>query len=369
MRRILLCAAMALVSACQNEELPPPPVSTSDGGTENPPDETGDSSSTGEPEPPACEVEYAEYGCRGFAGCVYRSPSGNTFKYFHVPTDGGTNQTVQCVEFDDDANGDFGVCAPYVADMNFTNPSGDQLAMLNEQIMDVCEDQCEDTYAAVWATMPATIVNNGLTWTKDHCECQFEFQPDGRGDEGKSNLQNPYIPVGLCDYIFNSGDPTPDGPQVEYQGACEDSDLDDECPAATCSGWSPAKWTAAGTTGGQRWATVDDDQWERLFGSDLIECDAGRLVQHDSAAGGPAEWWDFQGLVSGDFLYEIGLRTGDIAKRVRIGANWFPITTDLERMNAFEQLNGATTFRLEVQRGVNLVTIDITIADCGLNPC
>jgi hypothetical protein len=69
--------------------------------------------------------------------------------------------------------------------------------------------------------------------------------------------------------------------------------------------------------------------------------------------------------VSNDFLYELGLRTNDVLKRVRIGANWFPLTTSAEMIAAFEQLNGAMTFRLEVQRGANLITIDITILDCA----
>jgi hypothetical protein len=367
-RNIIMITIAALAGACQYEEGPPPPI-TSGTGNDTLPTETGGEEDTGAP---SCDPEYAEYECRGFMGCVYLSASGSTFKYFHPSTDSGSNlSTVECLEFG--GNGfledEVSACGLYLEGMDLASPSGDILEMANALIMDVCEDKCEDDAQEYFDLLPETVNWSGVLWEKHHCECQFEFQPDGRGDWGIGS-QNPLIPAEYCDYITVSGNPDPDGDQIRIAGPCEDDPIDDECPVASCAGWDPVKWTAAAASctgsAGRACATVDTDLWEGIFADpfDLIECDAGRLRQHDSAPGGAAEWWDFGSLVSGDFFYELGLRTNDKLVRVKIGSIWRPLTTDAEMQTAYEALNAATNFTLEVQRGVNLKQFWVKIQQC-----
>ncbi len=367
-RAMTILATLAGFTGCIHEDEAPPPPVTSTGGSDTLPPQTtgvegGEESTTGAP---SCDPEYAEYQCRGFMGCVYRSPSGSTFRYFNeVP---GVGNTVECADYSiADA---FEVCAPYAEAPNFTNPAGDVAALYKTNILDECETSCEAHHAGYFAAMPGTINYSGTAWTKDHCSCHFEFQPDGRGDDGSSGAANAAIPLGMCEYIDQVA-PLVHVDQVQIAGPCEDDPADDECPVPTCGGWDPLKWTATSSSctgsGGLPCSTIDTDLWTGIFADtfDLIECDIGRWVQHD----GPPEWHDWAALAPGDFFYEIGLRNGDISKRVKIGANWYPITTDAELTTAFEALNGATTFTLETKRGAVTQQRWIRIQQCPTAGC
>jgi hypothetical protein len=370
MKRAMTILAILSIACVYEDPADPAPLTDS---ADNGVDVAGDGTAAGETgDVPSCDPEYAEYECRGFMGCVYQSASGSTWKYFHPSTDSGSNlSTVECVEFG--GNGfledEVSACGPYLEGMDLATPTGDIREMANALIMDVCEETCEADAQNYFDLLPATVNWNNNTWTKHHCECHFEFQPDGRGDDGVGS-QNAVIPADYCDYITLSGDPQPDGDQIRIAGPCEDDPIDDECPVASCTGWDPLKWTAATSSctgsAGRACATVDTDLWNGIFVDpfDLIECDAGRLRQHDSPSGGPAEWWDFGSLISGDFFYELGLRTNDKLVRVKIGSIWKPLTTDAEMQVAYEMLNSATDFTLEVQRGSALKQFWVKIQQC-----
>jgi hypothetical protein len=156
--------------------------------------------------------------------------------------------------------------------------------------------------------------------------------------------------------------------QFGYMGPCEESDPGG-CPEASCVGWNPSAATEHST---KKWKTnIDDDFFAALFDDPvpLIECDTGRFVQHDSEEGGPAEWWDFANLVSGDFFYEIGLRSRDKFVSIVIGEVFWPLDTSEHMMAAFDALqdSGATTFNIYFKRGTAWKEIQVALIDCGSN--
>ena len=88
---------------------------------------------------------------------------------------------------------------------------------------------------------------------------------------------------------------------------------------------------------------------------ELASCDEGIIVP----SGTSFVVREVRGTSSGEFLYELGLRDGDVI----VGVNGLPLTSFEKAAEAFgsSYLSGETNYRLEVLRGGVSVTLSIEL--------
>jgi len=118
-----------------------------------------------------------------------------------------------------------------------------------------------------------------------------------------------------------------------------------------CPGWSPSSYINVAPSGT---VEVDEAFADSLADdpSDLGRCDGGRIVPQGSV-------FEVQRTQPGEFLYELGLRDGDVI----VGVNGKPLSSYAEVAVAFGDLylGGSTTFRLEILRGGSSMFIVIEL--------
>ncbi len=319
---------------------------------------SGGSSSTG-----TCEEGFAEYRCRGFVAGVYKHPTMESYTFVNLNGEDYYN----CLDFGSDP--ELNTCQFYAGEaFDFDNPQNEAEENFLDLILAECASACETKVFNEEPgynddTFPPSVTFSGNVWDRVDIACVFQHNPVGC--TGTSCGAE-------CPFIEGAPNQALAPAQVEYAGPCEDAGPE-ECPAgAWCTNWDPVKWTKHWTSGGQHYTTIDDDFWAALFTDyDIMNCDVGRYTQHDSDPGGPAEWWDWQGLVAGDFFYEIGLRTNDKNTKVRNSAlhSWMPLNTDANMWAAMDALEGDNAFQVQVTRAGNLRTINVSVVACASSGC
>lgn len=360
--RTVLTIIFALTTAligCNFEEEPsnPPPVGSATENVETMTSVTEtneDSGSTG-----LCEETYSQYNCRGFVAGVYQHPLGNT-AFINL----GGEDYVNCLDFDAGID----TCGVYMGEgIDFDEPDNDTELDITNEILAACEAKCQARVAAAMDgyNFPNAVTIGGTTWTLVSEECVFEHNPLG------CTYEDPTCgAAGICDFIEGSPNQALAPEQVELMGPCPTrQDGEDACPAAFCLLWNPVTQTQF-TGGSTPKANVDDDFFAALFDNPtkLVECDAGRFVQHDSAPGGTPEWWSLEGLVSGDFFYEIGMRSGDRDVSIKIGSTYYPLDTSDHMMQAFDALGSTSTFKIKYKRGgAWQAETAVSLIECGSN--
>lgn len=319
--------------------------------------------------------DHATYVCRGWVAGIYESASANPPRRFNFLNPPDQITYAECVEFP--------ICIPSLGDED------------SEALFDACEATCLGMVANDELPMSGPYPFNpdiggaSTLWELETTVCVF-------GEEGENGV----VPAGtnglpanvgtlpnvdghsFCEAIIPDGtlDPTDCGgtgckPQTLFAECVPEG----EClpPESTCDDWSPlqsgnqtpAPSIATSTNALTKVVTVSlthaflDAQFANAF-SHVYVCDGGGLYDMSATLGTS---WKFVNLAALGFWYELGFRTGDHLKRVRVKTgpttygSWYSLESLGAMLNVYGAMNGANSLQIEFARPVGSLMVTYTM--------
>lgn len=296
--------ALALAACAPDDNNAPPPVSTATMpfSTDTDPEPTGfvtDDATAGD----QCDG-WGVYVCHGWVAGVYQRNGvgdGAFFNLFDDSVPAVSQNFYECID-------NIEVSAPFNADA--------------QMIENACKESCylmNYGWPATWGP-----------WVYDHTECVF----DENGNNGY--LESEVAGIATCPGSIDATMPIVPIPAFEYERGA----IPEECSPVDCSNWAPnskitysynaiTRTHTTGITPGHL-SELYNGGYEQLYG-----CDDARWMQ-DHVGG--VERWSMVDLVSGDFLYRMGFRSGDYEVTIkRAGSTSYPTYP----MNSYAQMQTA----------------------------
>ncbi len=318
----------------------------------------------------ACDLDAAEFVCRGFAVGVYVGPDGT-----ETINPGGMGERHVCVDpvVDGDPNHayqDIRMCAPWhgIDLLDCENPDDAAEEALCNDLTERCQVRCEAE-----ASLPEEVEGHTL----DRVECIITISDElgyGPTDYNPECAASEGLRV---DHRFARNE---DAPGEDYKPCSLVS-----CSTAECSAYDPIGGVGL-TRGDESRAVIHRGLLDSLKANplDLWECDPGRYAETlapaaDSTDGTPLAQWRFEDLAPGGLLYELGLRNGD--SNARVWAHDPSTGTAITRVyeldsveglaEAYAILFGAHDLTLEVERSrassPGPHRILVSVEDCGFD--
>jgi hypothetical protein len=280
---------------------------------------------------PTCDSTWAVYECQGVVYGLHSNPTQGNRREFKTLKAVGHSNYYDCISGDD---------LPIIVP--------EQMMDDTQYLFDTCKAECLIAYGG--HSWPA---DEGA-WVLANNRCVFQDAPTGivTGADASPDTQVGDLAYPADNILGPASCPFFDDPiMIPYIREATDED----CMAASCGDWNPNGNITTSTNSSTRTITTSmaRSYLQGIYDNadDLYRCDqSSRFLQTD-ATPPIVENWVMDGMVSGDFLYRVGFRSGDKTLTIKqTGGTAMSLNNSANIVNAITSLYTYSSFVITFSR-------------------